>query len=79
MLLCKGEPGGAFKFTSFVGFGMHFASHFKNKNYCLFLCISCTFHCGQFNISCLLDSLDTNTAWLSRLVVQLCGLLIVKG
>lgn len=44
----------AFKFTSFVGFGIHFASHFQNKNPCLFLCISSIFLCGQFNISCLL-------------------------
>lgn len=79
MLLCNGEPGGAFKFTSFMVFGIRFASHFKNKNYCLFLCISCIFHCGQFNISCLLPSLDTNTAWLYCLVVQPRRLLIVKG
>lgn len=67
MLLCKGEPG-PFKFTPFVGFGIHFASPFQNKNYCLFLCISFIFLCEQFSISCLLSLPDI--AWLSCLVVQ---------
>ena len=79
MLLCMGGPGGAFKFTSSVGFGIHFASCFKNKNYCLFLCISCVFRCVQLSISCLLPSFDTDTAWLSSLVVQPCRLVVVKG
>lgn len=74
MLLCKGEPGGAFKW----GLESVWLLTLKQKKCCLFLCISCIFHCGQFSISCLLPWLVTNRAWLSCLVVQLCWLLIER-